>query len=112
MRDLQKFASALRSLADTSPKREASCPLGGGLRITIQHEETVTGERVYRLSASRQHTAPQPEDLTPIAQAFGVPDGAEWNWHGKAGQHTAWCRWHERCIATVLPEAGHRPSSQ
>lgn len=101
MRDLNKFAKALRGLADVSPKREASCPLGGGLRITVRHEDTVTGERVYTLTAARQHTAPLPEDLRPIADAFGVPAGAEWNWHGKlqAGSHvhTAWCRWHERC---------------
>ena len=104
MRDLNKFARALRSLAESSPNREASCPLGGGLRITIAHEDTVTSERVYRLSAARYHTAPQPDDLAPIAQAFGVPDGAEWHWHGKprngSQYHTAWCRWHERCAET------------
>lgn len=105
MRELQSFAQALRRLANGSPERKASCPLGNGLRITVQHEDTVTGERVYTLSAVRYHTAPQPEDLAPIAEAFGAPAGAEWNWrsatrHG--GQlHTAWCRWHERCVAAV-----------
>jgi hypothetical protein len=103
MRDLTTFAKALRSLAETSPKRAASCPLGGGVRITIAQEDTPTGERVYTLSATRHHTAPQPDDLALIAQAFGVPVGAKWNWHGKSQGgsylHTAWCRWHERCVA-------------
>lgn len=101
MRDLPQFAQALRRLADASPQRTASCPVGGGLRITIAHEDTVTGERVYTLSVARYHTAPHPEDLGPIAQAFGTPSGAEWNWrkHTQNGGelHTAWCRWHERC---------------
>jgi hypothetical protein len=103
MRDLNQFANALRRLAEASPQRQATCPLGGGLRVTIAHEDTVTGERVYTLSAARYHTAPQPEDLDPIAGAFGAPAGAEWNWHGQAKNggklHTAWCRWHERCAA-------------
>lgn len=103
MRELQSFAQALRRLAEGSPERKASCPLGNGLRITVRHEDTVTGERVYTLSAARYHTAPQPDDLAPIAAAFGAPAGAEWNWHGRpdnGGQlHTAWCRWHERCAA-------------
>lgn len=103
MRDLKTFANALRSLADTSPKREASCPLGGGLRITLHREDTQTDERIYTLSAAHLHSAPQPDDLTPIARAFGAPDGVEWNWYGKTQSggryYTAWCRWHERCAA-------------
>lgn len=101
MRDLDQFAKALRRLADASPKREASCPLGGGLRVTIAYQDTVTGERVCTLSAARYHTAPHPDDLAPIAGAFGAPTGAEWNWrnapHNGGQLHTAWCRWHERC---------------
>jgi len=107
MRDLNKFATALRRLAEGSPNREASCPLGTGLRITLQHEDTLTGERVLTLSASRYHAAPLPEDIAPIAEAFKAPTGAEWTWHSKqkngAQYHTAWCRWHERCIEQ-LPE--------
>jgi hypothetical protein len=101
MRDMQKFAQALRRLAEGSPNREASCPLGNGLRITLKHEDTVTGERIFQLSAARYHVAPLPEDLTPIAEAFAAAPGAEWTWHSyqkNGGQyHTAWCRWHERC---------------
>ena len=109
MRDLTTFASALRSLAEGSPKREASCPLGGGLRITVKHEDTVTGERVFTLSATRHHTAPQPEDLALIAEAFSVPSGTEWKRKGRPqGEgyyHTAQCRWHERKCADAEPAA-------
>jgi len=100
MRDLQKFASALRRLAEGSPSGSASCPLGNGLRITVQHEDTPTGERVYQLSAS-SHVAPQPDDLHSIAEAFGTPAGSEWNWQTKndGKLHIAMCRWHERCAA-------------
>lgn len=98
MRDLNVLAKALRRLAETSPRSEASCLLGNGLRVTVHRADTVTGERVYTLTVARHHTPPHPDDLAPIAQAFGVPVGAEWNWHGKPGSplYTAWCRWHER----------------
>lgn len=109
MTELERFAATLRRLAEGSQIREASSPLKAGLRITLQHEDTTTGERVFTLNASRYHTPPLPDDLAPIAEAFGVASGSEWNWHSKTkngGQyHTAWCRWHERCTAQLSEQA-------
>lgn len=100
MRDLDKFAKALRRLAEGSPNRLASCPLGNGLRIAVSHEDTATGERIYTLSASRYLVAPQPDDLFPISEAFGAPTGSEWNWRRRTHKggllHTAECSWLER----------------
>lgn len=101
MRDLDKFAKALRRLAEGSLNRSASCPLGNGLRVTVSHEDTVSGERIWTLVASRYLVDPQQDDLHPIAEAFGAPVGSEWNWgrrqHKGGTLHTAQCSWLERC---------------
>lgn len=105
MRDLDQFAAALRRLAEGSADRKASCPLGNGLRVTIEHQDTETDESIYCLSVARYHTAPHPDDLAPLAESFRSPAGAEWNWRvitQNGGRlHVAWCRWHERAEQSV-----------